>query len=109
MSEDNKTTKKPVGVYVYVSPEGDIHPFKIKWYDEQYSVDKIYNILPAASLKAGGFGMRYSCRINEKETHLYQEEEGTWLLTQSGAIFPTRKSMLFNLLSVFIKNSAIRM
>jgi hypothetical protein len=41
MSEENKSTKKPVGVYVYVSPEGNIRPLKIKWDDEHYSVDKI--------------------------------------------------------------------
>lgn len=80
MSEETKSTKKPVGVYVYVSPEGSIRPLKIKWDDDQFTVDKIYNILPAASLKAGGFGMRYSCRINGRDTHLFQEDGGTWFI-----------------------------
>ena len=80
MSEEIKSTKKPVGVYVYVSPEGSVRPLKIRWDDEHYSVDKIYDICPAASLKAGGFGMRYNCRINGRDTHLYQEDEGTWFI-----------------------------
>ena len=39
-----------------------------------YSVKKVLDIRPAASLKAGGAGIRYTCRINRHETFLFLEE-----------------------------------
>lgn len=55
--------------------EGNIIPLKILWNDgSSFFVDKVLDIRPAASLKAGGAGIRYTCRINRCETFLFLEE-----------------------------------
>jgi hypothetical protein len=55
--------------------EGRILPLKIMWRDgSSFFIDKVLDIRPAASLKAGGAGIRYTCRVNQKETYLFLEE-----------------------------------
>ncbi|MBQ3514507.1 MAG: hypothetical protein IJA32_12050 [Lachnospiraceae bacterium] len=34
----------------------------------------------AASLRAGGVGMRYTCIIDGKESHLYYEDNNMWFV-----------------------------
>ena len=41
---------------------------------ELYEVDKVLDVRPAASLKAGGAGIRYTCRIQGKETFIWLED-----------------------------------
>ncbi len=65
-------------VYVDVAAafdkEGKIIPMYIKWEDDRtYYIDRVLDIRPAASLKAGGAGIRYTCRIQGKETYLFLE------------------------------------
>lgn len=65
-------------VYVEVTAhfdlEGKLTPLTILWEDgHTFEVDKILDCRRAASLKAGGVGMRYLCRIAGKETHLFYE------------------------------------
>ena len=68
--------KRYVEVIVKCSPAGEIIPLAIYWPDngELYEIDKVLDIRPAASLKAGGAGIRYQCRIQGKETFLWLEE-----------------------------------
>lgn len=66
-------------VYVDVAAafdtEGNIIPMYIKWEDEStYYIDRVLDVRPAASLKAGGSGIRYTCRIMGKETYLFLEQ-----------------------------------
>ena len=66
-------------VYVDVTAKfattGDIIPLSIQWEDgRRFDIDRVLDICPAASLKAGGAGIRYKCRIRNKETYLYLEE-----------------------------------
>ncbi|MHC1693758.1 MAG: hypothetical protein AB9835_00475 [Eubacteriales bacterium] len=65
-----------VDVAAVFSKTGELRPMWIIWKDGQkYTVDRISDIRPAASLKAGGFGIRYVCRIAGKDTHLYYEQD----------------------------------
>ena len=57
------------------STEGAITPLKILWRNGAvFLIDRVLDIRPAASLKAGGAGIRYTCRINGKEAYLFLEE-----------------------------------
>ena len=55
--------------------DGQLFPLSIKWEDGTvFAIDRILDVRRAASLKAGGIGIRYTCRILGKETYLYYEE-----------------------------------
>lgn len=70
-----KYRKKYVEVTARFDTEGRIIPLKILWEDGScFFIDKVLDIRPAASLKAGGAGIRYTCRINLKERFLFLEE-----------------------------------
>ena len=67
---------------VYVSvievrhKDGRLFPLSIVWEDgRRFKIDKVLDVRPAASLKAGGAGMRYKIRIRDRETFLYLEED----------------------------------
>ncbi len=67
-------------VYVEVNAkfekDGNIIPQSILWEDGTvYTLDKITNICIAASLKAGGSGIRYTCIINGVQTYLFLEKD----------------------------------
>ena len=67
--------KRYVDVFARFDTDGRIIPIKINWYDGTVLfVDKVVDIRRAASLKAGGAGIRYTCRINNQETYLFLEE-----------------------------------
>ncbi len=64
-----------VEVVAKFSREGKITPISVIWQDGRvYEIDKILDIRRAASLKVGGMGIRYTCRIRGKDTFLYYEE-----------------------------------
>jgi len=67
-------------VYVDVNEDrlkdGRLIPLSFVWEDEQrYEIDKIIDVRPAASLKAGGAGLRYTIRVRTRETFLFLEED----------------------------------
>ena len=66
-------------VYVEVTAkfdtEGNITPLSVTWEDGTvYEIDRILDKRRAASLKAGGIGMRYTCLIPGRQSYLYYEE-----------------------------------
>ena len=66
-------------VYVEVTAkfdtEGNITPLSVTWEDGTvYEIDRILDKRRAASLKAGGIGMRYTCLISGRQSYLYYEE-----------------------------------
>ena len=70
-----KYKKKYVEVTARFDTEGRVFPLKILWEDgSSYFIDKVLDVRPAASLKAGGAGIRYTCRINMVERFLFLEE-----------------------------------
>ena len=66
-------------VYVEVTAkfdtEGNITPLSVTWEDGMvYEIDRILDRRRAASLKAVGIGMRYTCRISGRQSYLYYED-----------------------------------
>ena len=55
--------------------DGTIRPTSIVWEDGRvFVIDRILDVRRAASLKAGGVGMRYICRIYGKTVNLFNDE-----------------------------------
>ncbi len=64
-----------VEVIVEFNIDGKMIPKSLKWDDGTiYTIDKILDERRAASLKAGGQGIRYLCRIHGKERYLFYEK-----------------------------------
>ncbi|MDD3397035.1 MAG: hypothetical protein PHR96_00605 [Clostridia bacterium] len=64
-----------VEIIASFNKNGEIRPLKLIWEDGiSYEIQKIIDIRPAASLKAGGCGIRYTCKINGQERYLFLEE-----------------------------------
>ncbi len=67
--------KKYVKVNATFDCDGNLMPKYICWDDEKkFPIDKITDVRYAASLKAGGAGIRYTCMILGKEKYLFFEE-----------------------------------
>ena len=76
-------------VYVEViarfDTDGNITPVSVKWEDGTvYEIDKVIDKRRAASLKAGGIGMRYTCRILNQQSYLFYEEPRWFVEAKSG-------------------------
>ena len=64
-----------VDVNANFKADGTIIPLSIKWEDGTvYRIDQIIKVCRTASLKAGGAGIRYTCRIGNNITHIFLEE-----------------------------------
>ena len=67
--------KEYVSVTARFDPDGNLLPVKLHWKDGRvFDIDKILDIRYAASLKAGGAGIRYFCRIEGHERYLFLED-----------------------------------
>ena len=67
-------------VYVRVNEDrykdGRIMPRYLVWEDGiRYKIDKVLDVRPAASIKAGGAGLRYTIRVGEHQTYLFLEDD----------------------------------
>ena len=58
--------------------DGGIVPLYIIYQEMYLPIDRILDVRRAASLKAGGCGMRYLCRMRGRDVILYLEAEGRW-------------------------------
>ena len=64
-----------VAVEARFSPEGVLRPLSIEWEDGRiYEIDKVTDVRRAASLKAGGVGVRYTVNIAGRQRYLFLEE-----------------------------------
>lgn len=78
-------TKVYVAVEADFLPDGRILPKSVTWEDgKKYAIDRIQDIRRAASLKAGGAGIRYTVRIGRATTCLYLEEN-RWFVERRGS------------------------
>lgn len=81
MGNENKVY---VDVTAVFSKEGKLTPKEFKWENGTiYQIDRVKDIRRAASLKAGGAGLRYTCIVNGKESHLYYEDNNMWFLERA--------------------------
>lgn len=63
-------------------PDGKIEPLCINWTDGTcYEIDKVLDICRAASLKKGGIGLRYTCRIKGQQRYLFLDET-RWFISR---------------------------
>ena len=71
-----------VDVVTLYTKEGNVIPIKILWNDGmKFNIDKVLDVCKAASLKVGGVGFRYNCRIQSKEKYLFFEtNENKWFV-----------------------------
>lgn len=64
-----------VDTTVHFDADGRMIPLSVTWSDGRiFAVDRVLDVCRAASLKAGGQGIRYTCRIAGKITYLYFED-----------------------------------
>ena len=69
-----------VRVLVDVDEIGKVRPQRIYWEDgRSFGVDRLLDVRQAASTRAGGQGMRYTCRILGRQVYLF-EDEGRWFV-----------------------------
>jgi hypothetical protein len=72
-------------IYVRVAAEftadGKMTPLWITWKDgRKYVIDRVRSCERAASRKAGGVGLRYTCMISGSEHYLFYEENYRWFV-----------------------------
>lgn len=58
---------------------GRVVPLSFIWFGCKINIDKVTDMRPAASLKQGGQGMRYTCRTGTQNYYLFCDA-GKWFL-----------------------------
>lgn len=71
-----KSKKVYIDVLAAFDPDGRIVPVQFRWTDgRKYQIDKVIDIRPAPSLKAGGQGDRYTVRLLGQERYMFLEHD----------------------------------
>lgn len=79
--------KKYVDMIVHYTEDGQIIPLAVRWSpDELFEIDRVLDVQRAASLKAGGAGIRYTCRIKGREKYIWLEEDRWFVDAKDGTI-----------------------
>ena len=72
--------KEYVSILAQINVDGTIQPLSVLLQDgRKYDIDEVKDKCRAASLKAGGCGIRYEIRIGARSTYLY-DEGGRWFV-----------------------------
>lgn len=65
-----------VRVQAQFSTDGSLLPVAFWWENgRRYCIDRVTDVCRAASLKAGGIGMRYTCTVLGRQVCLFFEED----------------------------------
>lgn len=85
---EEKNYNNPNKIYVSVKavfyPDGGFEPTTLVWEDgREYEIERVTDIRRAASLKAGGVGIRYTCKVRGREVYLFLEED-RWFMERKG-------------------------
>ncbi len=76
--------KQYVSVTARFDEDGNLLPLKIHWNDgRSFEIDRVTDIRYVASLKTGGMGLRYTCRIAGTEKYLFLEENRWFVDTKA--------------------------
>lgn len=63
-----------VRVMVEYNEHGQVRPCSLTWEDgRHFDIDRIMDIRQSVSLKVGGSGIRYTCRIRGRPAYLFQD------------------------------------
>lgn len=73
-TEYNNPNRHYTNVKALFDTEGNIIPLSITYDDKEFEIDRVTDVRPAASLKSGGAGIRYTCYIDGKKSYLFLEE-----------------------------------
>ena len=89
MKDIQEYLKNDYKVYVDVVEirlkDGFIRPVSFTWEDGlEYQIDRVIDACPGYSLKAGGYGIRYTVEIQGKRRHMYFEEN-KWFMERRNA------------------------
>lgn len=69
------TDKVFVEVTAKFDTDGILTPLSLVWEDGTiYEIDRVLDVRRAASLRAGGMGIRYTVRIGGQQSYLFYEE-----------------------------------
>lgn len=69
--EDSKVYVKVVAAF---SDDGQMLPAEIIWENgRRYPIDRVLEVRPAAAMKVGGQGDRYTIRVNGQQSYLFFE------------------------------------
>lgn len=71
--------KKFIKIIAEHHTDGTIRPVSIDWNGRNLTIDKISDVRQAASLKVGGQGIRYTCKICGKDVYLFCDD-GFWFV-----------------------------
>ena len=76
-----ESSKVYVDVNATFSKDGRLIPKSFIWTDGHlYEIQKVKDVCRAASRKAGDVGIRYTCIIDGRESHLYYEDNNMWFV-----------------------------
>ena len=85
-------TKTYVDVLVDFDTEGNMRPKQILWKDgRKYDIDKVLDVRPAASLKVGGQGDRFTIIVCGRQSYLWFERNAAISGCKLGRWFVERK------------------
>ena len=70
-----------VPVEALFDADGRVLPRTLIWEDgRRLEIDRVLDIRRAASLKAGGVGLRYLIRIGSHQTYMWLEDNNRWFV-----------------------------
>lgn len=70
-----------VDVNATFTKDGRLLPKSFVWEDGMtYEISRVRDIRRAASLKAGGAGVRYTCMADGREVYLFYEDNNMWFV-----------------------------
>ena len=76
----HEVKKEYVSIFAQIHRDGSIQPLGILLEDgRKFDIDEIKEKRRAASLKAGGCGIRYTIRVGVRDTYLF-DEDGRWFV-----------------------------
>lgn len=72
--------KVPVSVRADHLSDGRVIPRVLRTQDgPSVRIDRVLDVRRAAALKAGGYGIRYTCRVMERIFYLF-DDHGIWFI-----------------------------
>ena len=89
--------RNPAKVYVQVNADfgtdGRMFPRSLVWEDgTRYDIDKVLACKPAAAMRAGGQGERFTIQVNGRESYLFFERGTEMSGPNLGKWFVERKA-----------------
>ena len=80
MDMEQLVKKEYVSIFAQIHSDGSIQPLGILLEDgRKFDIDEIKEKRRAASLKAGGCGIRYTIRVGARDTYPF-DEDGRWFV-----------------------------